>query len=60
MRALIRPIDPEERIRELCAKAAATDDPDELEETPAQLRNELEDHSARLRGAVDEKRSRAG
>ena len=60
MRALIRPIDPEERIRELCARAAATDDPDELEEIPPQLRNELEDHSARLRGAVDEKRSRAG
>jgi len=60
VRALIRPIDPEERIRELCARAAATDDPDELEEIPAQRRSELADHSARLRGAVDEKRSRAG
>jgi hypothetical protein len=57
---MIRPIASEDRIRELCARAAATDDPDELEEIAAQLRNELEDHSARLRGAVDEKRSRAG
>ena len=57
---VIRPIDPQDRIRELCARAAATDDPDELKEIAAQLRAELQDDSARRRGAVDENRSRAG
>jgi len=57
---MIRPKSSEDRIRELCARAAATDDPDELEEIAAQLRAEVQDHSARLRGAVDEKRRRAG
>ena len=57
---VIRPIASEDRIRELCARAAATDDPDELEEIAAQLRNELQDHITPLRGLVDTYRSRAG
>ena len=57
---VIRSIASEDRIRELCARAAATDDPDELEEIAAQLRNELQDHITRLRGLVDTYRSRAG
>jgi hypothetical protein len=34
-------VHPEDRIRALCARAAATDDPDELEEITSQLRIEL-------------------
>jgi len=57
---VVRSIDPADRIRELCARAAATDEPDELKEIASQLRDELQGQIARLRDVVDMYRSRAG
>ncbi len=57
---VVRCIDPADRIRELCARAAATDEPDELKEIASQLRDELQGQIARLRDVVDMYRSRAG
>jgi hypothetical protein len=54
--------DPEDRIgriRDLCARVVATQDPDEINKITSQLRAELEDQITRLRGMVDTYRSRA-
>jgi hypothetical protein len=57
---VVRSIDPADRIRELCARTGAADDPDELKEIASQLRDELQNQIARLRDVVDMYRSSAG
>jgi hypothetical protein len=52
---VLQSINPEDRIRvipELCARAAATEDPDEAKEIAAQLRTELHAQIAYLRDMV--------
>jgi len=58
---LPQPIEPEEsirRIRELCARAAETEDPDEAKEITSQLRIELHAQIAWLRDLIAMHRSR--
>jgi hypothetical protein len=54
---LVRSINTEDRIRELCARAAATEDPDEIDEIVSQLRAELHQQITYLRSMVDMYRS---
>jgi len=42
----------EERIRELCGKAIAVDDPEELESVLAELKLALHEHTERLRAML--------
>jgi hypothetical protein len=46
---MVRSTNSEDRIRELCARALSTDDPDEVKEIATQLRAELRDQIARLK-----------
>jgi hypothetical protein len=55
----ISPEDRTPRIRELCARAAATEDPDEATKIASQLRTELHAQIAYLRVMVGMYRSRA-
>jgi hypothetical protein len=54
----INPEDRIRRIRELCARATATEDPDEAKEVTSHLRAELHAQIAYLRDMVDMHRSR--
>lgn len=55
---LVRSMNTEDRIRELCTSAAATEDPDELSEIASQLQVELREQIAHLRDMIAMCRSR--
>ena len=57
---VIRSTNPEDCVRELCARAAATDDPDELKKISSQLRAELNEQITNRRDLVVMYQSRAG
>ena len=57
---VIRSTNPEDCVRELCARAAATDDPDELKKISSQLRAELNEQITNLGDLVVMDQSRAG
>jgi hypothetical protein len=54
----MNPEDRIRRIRELCAMAAAAEDPDEVQEIASQLRAELHAQIAYLKDLVAQRRSR--
>jgi hemerythrin len=49
-------MDAEEKVRALCARAAATDDADEVDEILAELRALLGEHFARLEELIEQRR----
>jgi hypothetical protein len=49
----------EEQARSLCARALATDDPNELDEILAQLHALLKEHSTIIEKMIEERRLRA-
>jgi hypothetical protein len=46
-------------VRELCARAAAASQPEELDEILAQLRAVVREHMARIESMIEERRRRA-
>jgi hypothetical protein len=51
-------MDAEDRARKLCERAAASQDPDELDESLAQLNALLHEHIARLQAMIEQRRLR--